>query len=144
MSPQVQTRNLIGTPDELRNALERAHADGRLVSFTAPRPVVHVQAELLPDQPVYGDRSRLNPLVNPRPYLVGAAVLLGGSVVALVVYGVVQLVLAVVHAVQAADQWVSANSGTLEGIALLVVLVLIFGGGAAVKCGGIHCGGCKG
>lgn len=142
---QTQTQDLIGTPDELRNALERAYADGRLVSLTAPRPVVHVRVRLLPESPPASrGQFRLNPVVNPRPYLTGAVVMLGSSVVGLVAYGIVRLVLAVVYAIEVAGHWLAVNGGTIAGGALLVVLALIFcrGGKSSSNCSGIHCSGC--
>lgn len=82
--------------------------------------------------------------VNWHLVLIGTGTALVLSIAALVVYEVVQLILAVVHAVEEFGHWVHANGPTIGGVAILGTLALIFCGGTAAKCAGIHCGGCKG
>jgi hypothetical protein len=63
---------------------------------------------------------------------------LGLSITATVVYGVIQIILAI-------GSWFHAHGATLGAIAALIIVLMLCGGGAtAAKCTGIHCGGCKG
>jgi hypothetical protein len=65
-------------------------------------------------------------------------VVLGLSITATVVYGVIQIILAI-------GSWFHAHGATLGAIAALIIVLMLCGGGAtAAKCTGIHCGGCKG
>jgi uncharacterized BrkB/YihY/UPF0761 family membrane protein len=64
---------------------------------------------------------------------------IGLSIIAAVVYGVIQIILTV-------GAWLHANAhtiGTISGITVLIILVMICGGAKAAKCAGIHCGGCR-
>jgi hypothetical protein len=64
---------------------------------------------------------------------------IGLAIIATVVYGAIQIILTV-------DAWLHANAptiGTIGGITALIILVMICGGAKAVKCAGIHCGGCR-
>jgi len=65
---------VVGAPEEIRSVLERAHAEGRLVSFSEPERVVRVRV-VLREQPSRPARpSQWNPLDNPRPYLIATAI----------------------------------------------------------------------
>ncbi len=64
---------------------------------------------------------------------------LGLSIIATVVYGVIQIILTV-------GAWLHANAptmGTIAGVTVLIILVILCGGAKAARCAGIHCGGCK-
>jgi hypothetical protein len=60
----------------------------------------------------------------------------GLSMTAMVVYGMIRLILAVVG-------WFTTNGITLAVITGLVVAGVLCGGARTVTCTGIHCGGCK-
>ena len=62
---------------------------------------------------------------------------LGLSITATVIYGVVQITLAI-------GQWLHANSTTITGVIVLILLLMLCGGTTAAKCAGIHCGRCRG
>jgi hypothetical protein len=62
---------------------------------------------------------------------------LGLSITATVIYGVIQITLAI-------GSWFHAHGATLGAIAVLIMVLMFCGGATAAKCTGIHCGGCKG
>jgi hypothetical protein len=74
---------------------------------------------------------------DPYWILMTLMVALGLSIMATVVYGVIQMTLAIGH-------WFQAHGTTLAGIAALIIAGMLCGGASAAKCAGIHCGGCKG
>jgi hypothetical protein len=74
---------------------------------------------------------------DPYWILMTLMVAVGLSMTATVVYGVIQITLAI-------GQWFHAHGTTLGGIALLIIVLMLCGGATAAKCTGIHCGGCKG
>jgi hypothetical protein len=93
-------------------------------------------------EPTTRDESRPSVLrrVIDDPYwiLMTLMAVLGLSITATVIYGVIQIILAI-------GQWFHAHGTTLGAIAALIIVVMLCGGGAtAAKCTGIHCGGCKG
>jgi hypothetical protein len=61
---------------------------------------------------------------------------IGLSITATVIYGAIQIILTV-------GAWLRANAPTLDGVAVLIILMIICGGAKAAKCAGIHCGGCR-
>jgi hypothetical protein len=87
-----------------------------------------------------GDESKRSVLqwVIEDPYwiLMTLMVALGLSLTATVVYGVIQITLAI-------GRWFTTNGATVGTIAALVILVMLCGGTSAAKCAGIHCGGCR-
>lgn len=132
----VQTRDVVGAPEDIRNVLERAHAEGRLVSFTEPEQVVRVQVVLREQTARSARPSRWNPLDNPAPYLIGTALVALAGIAAVVAYEVIT-------AVAAAIAWVSAHAvGIGAGAVLLVLMAVALSGGTAA-CAGMHCGGCR-
>ena len=62
---------------------------------------------------------------------------IGLSITATVIYGTVQVMLAVA-------EWVSVHGTTIAAITTLIIALAIFGGATAAKCAGIHCRGCQG
>ncbi len=138
---QVRTHAVVGDPDQVRAAMARAHADGRLVGLThgeqLPGGLVRVTAELRDPTPT----SRWRRI---RPWLTGAAVLLGVAAVAALVWLLVLAVLALVAAVTAAAVWVKAHL-LLLGAGALILLALVFSAGRSSSCSGvhIHCRGCR-
>ena len=136
MARGVQMRDVVGAPEEIRSLLERAHADGRLMSFTEPERVVRVRVVLRerPFRPAR--RSRWNPLDNPVPYLIAIAVAAVAGIAAVVAYEVVK-------AVAAAVAWVDGHAMSICAGAVLVVLLIAALSGGAAACTGIHCGGCR-
>jgi hypothetical protein len=74
---------------------------------------------------------------DPYWILMTLMVALGLSITATVVYGVIQITLAIGH-------WFHAHGATLAGIATVIIALMLCGGATAAKCMGIHCGGCKG
>jgi hypothetical protein len=61
---------------------------------------------------------------------------LGVSITATVIYGAIQIILAI-------GAWLDANATTIGGATALIILLMLCGGVKAAKCAGIHCGGCK-
>jgi hypothetical protein len=128
---------VVGDPDQVRAAMARARADGRLVSLgrseELPGGLVRVTANLVDPTPV--DRWR-----RLRPWLVGAAVLVGITAAAALAWLVILAVFAVIAAVTAAVVWVQTHLLVIGGLALALVLLLGAGG---ASCAGSHCGGCR-
>lgn len=118
--------------DKLRGQTREAN----LLSYIAlePRPQFYAYAE-----PKRGLIRRV--IDDPYWVLITLASALGLAIVGTIVYGVTQIVLAV-------EQWWSENGHTVvstgQTILVVIVLLALCGGGAAAKCAGIHCGGCKG
>jgi hypothetical protein len=138
----VRPRVIVGQPDEVRAALERAHADGRLVQVDELTELadhqVQVTAQLREDRPQrFGWLSRL-PWPSAGFWAQLAVWVLGLAAVAGVVWAVIAAVTALVSAVVAA---VSAYWPALVGIA--VVLALLGTASGAKRCVGMHCGGCR-
>jgi len=144
----VRTHVIVGWPDEVRAALDRAHADGRLVgvdevSRLADRQV-QVSAQLRePTAPRFRWLVRWS-WPSARVWLRVALVLLGAAAVAGLVWAVVAAVTALVAVVSAAVSavaaWVSTYWPVLAGIALVLLLCTT---GRAARCVGMHCGGCR-
>jgi hypothetical protein len=93
-------------------------------------------------QPTICDESRPSLLRraidDPYWILITLMAIVGLSITATVIYGVIQIILAI-------GAWFHAHGATLGAIAALIIVVMLCGGGAtAVKCAGIHCGRCKG
>jgi hypothetical protein len=92
-------------------------------------------------QPTIAGESRPSLLrraiADPYWILVALTVVLGLSITATVVYGVIQITLAI-------GAWFHAHGATLGIISALMIALMLCGGATATKCTGIHCGGCKG
>jgi hypothetical protein len=73
---------------------------------------------------------------DPYWILMTLAITLGVSITATVLYGLIQITLAI-------GRWFTTNGTTLAAMAALVTVVVLCGGTTAVKCAGIHCGGCQ-
>lgn len=91
--------------------------------------------------PTIGDEPQRNLLQraidDPYWILMTLMMALGLSITATVVYGVIQITLAIGH-------WLHTHGATLGGIAALIIALMLCGGASTAKCTGIHCGGCKG
>jgi energy-converting hydrogenase Eha subunit A len=145
----VRTHLVVGWPEQVRAALERARVDGRLVRVgevieLADRQV-QVTAQLREDRPRRFEWLPRLAWPSARVWARIAAGVLAVAAVAGVVWAVVAAVSALVAAVSAAvstaTAWVSTYWPALAGIA--VVLLLLGGAGGAKKCVGLHCGGCR-
>ena len=92
-------------------------------------------------QPTIANESRPNLLrraiEDPYWILVTLTVVLGLSITATVVYGVIQITLAI-------GAWFHAHGAALGAISAFIIALILCGGATAAKCTGIHCGGCKG
>ena len=64
------------------------------------------------------------------------AIILGVSITATTLYGLIEITLAV-------GRWFTTNGTTLAILAALIVLLVLCGGTTAAKCAGLHCGGCQ-
>jgi hypothetical protein len=73
---------------------------------------------------------------DPYWILMTLTVAIGLAITATVVYGAIQIILTL-------GGWLHANATTVGGVTALIILVMLFGGGKAAKCAGIHCGGCR-
>jgi hypothetical protein len=98
--------------------------------------------------PVWADTGS-TPIQEPKPSLLRRALddpywilmaltaVLGLSITATVVYGIIHIRLAI-------GQWLHANGAVLGAITALIITLMLCGGATAAKCAGIHCGRCKG
>jgi hypothetical protein len=145
----VRTHLVVGWPDQVRAALARADADGRLVGIGAVTELadrrVQVNAQLREDKPRRFPWALRLSWPSARVWLWLAMGVLGAAAVAGVVWAVVAAVTALVAAVSAGvsvvTAWVSTYWPALAGIA--IVLVLLGTAGGVKKCAGLHCGGCR-
>lgn len=89
--------------------------------------------------PVEPKRSLLRKTLDD-PYwaLISIAAALSIGIVTLIVYGVIQIVLAV-------EAWLAENMHTIVsgGATVLIILVLLSLGGGGAVCAGLHCAGCR-
>jgi hypothetical protein len=124
---------VVGEPDQVRAAMLRAHADGRLMSL--------IDGEELPGGYVRVTADLIDPTAPGRwrPWLVGAAVLVGAAALAAVVWLVAMAVLAAVAVVAAAVAWVQTHRLAIGGVALMLAVL----GGGGASCADVHCGGCR-
>jgi hypothetical protein len=110
--------------------------DGTVITSTVSTPA-RLRADTnrtIGDEP---KRSLLQRAIeDPYWILMTLMAILGLSITATVVYGIIQITLAI-------GRWFTANGTTLGTIAALVILVMLYGGTSAAKCAGIHCGGCN-
>lgn len=141
----VRTHVITGERDQVCSALQRARLDGRLVEITEARVLggdrVRVVTRLRVPRPA---RSRWR---RVRPWLAGAAKVLGVlaalAAVAGLVWAVVWAVMAVVALVTALIAWVQAHLlGIGLGVAAVVIGLLAASSGGH-RCAGMHCGGCR-
>lgn len=141
MSISTRTHIVTGDRDQVRAALVRAHAAGRLVGVREVAELsgerLHVVAEL---RELPGRRPTWWPARPGRVAVYGVGGAVGVGVIALVVMAVAALVAVVVGAITAAVAWVTANLAVI--VACGIGLALVLGGGAA-RCAGLHCGGCR-
>ncbi len=139
---QKRIHVVVGDRQLVFSALERAHADGRLVSVTGveelPERRIRVTAEL---------RDLAPPPASPPPWrrlrrgLIGAAVLVSLAAITALVWLLVAAVLALVAMVSAIVTWVAAH---VVAIAVVLGAVLVLSCSVGAKCAGLHCGGCRG
>ena len=61
---------------------------------------------------------------------------LGVAITATVIYGAIQIILAI-------GAWLDANATTIGAITAVSILVMLCGGAKAAQCAGLHCGGCR-
>ena len=76
---------------------------------------------------------------DPYWILMTLTAVIGLSIIATIVYGAIQIILTI-------DAWLHANAptiGTIGGVTVLIILVILCGGAKAAQCAGLHCGGCK-
>lgn len=114
--------------------------------------LVPIDLDSLPEQT---RKTDLLPYVAPTPYIepkrglirraiddpFWVLVTVGGSIalaiVGTVIYGIIQIVLAVV-------EFLNTYGAQIGGGAIAIILALILCGGGGAVCAGIHCAGCKG
>jgi hypothetical protein len=102
----------------------------------------------IPTQPRDDTYPAIAPVIKPKrnllrraiddPYwiLMTLTVALGVSITATVIYGAIQIILAI-------GAWLDANGTTIVGAMVLIILLILCGGAKAAQCAGIHCGGCR-
>jgi hypothetical protein len=110
--------------------------DGTVIASTVSTPA-HLREDT---DRIIGEGSKRSLLrraiEDPYWILMTLMAVLGLSITATVVYGIIQITLAI-------GRWFTTNGTTLGTIAALVILVMLCGGTSAAKCVGIHCGGCR-
>jgi polyferredoxin len=132
----VQVHDLVGTPGEVRSVLENACAQQRLVSFTAPEPVVRVQVELLAARRARR-RWDLSVRNNQDVYLYLAVFVLSVAIAGVLAYALMMAALAVVA-------WLSSHLATVVATVVVALGLLLLVGRSGASCSGLHCGGCRG
>jgi hypothetical protein len=73
---------------------------------------------------------------DPYWILMTLTIALGVSITATVIYGAIQIILAI-------GARLDANDTTIVGAMVLIILMMICGGVKAAQCAGVHCGGCR-
>ncbi len=112
--------------------------DGEVItsSLIVPAPRKNTDATTVPL--IEPTRSVLRRAIeDPYWILMTLMAAIGLSITATVIYGIVQVMLAVA-------EWVSVHGTTIAAITTLIIVLAMCGGARAVKCTGIHCRGCKG
>ncbi len=112
--------------------------DGEVItsSLIVPAPRKNTDATAVP---VIEPKPSLFRRASEDPYwiLMTLMAAIGLAITATVIYGVVEITLAVA-------EWVSVNGTTMAAITTLIIVLVMCGGATAAKCAGIHCRGCKG
>ena len=157
-------------PAEVIGVLAWAWAHGWTVAPPAPgvlavvpggAPVARVQVEpvrvvpasvevlpaparqLVPARPVAPPPAYVEPAAEPRWWWPSWWQVAGGVAALAVVAALVRVVVLVVVLIEMAIVWVVAYwVPIVVGLAVLVLVLLVLGGGA--RCAGLHCGGCRG
>ena len=114
--------------------------DGEILTSTLVIPAAAPRhTHRTPDWALEEPTPRLWRRVIDDPYwiLMILAIVLALSITATGVYGLIQITLAISH-------WFTTSATTLATIIALITLLVLWGGATAVKCAGIHCGGCRG
>jgi hypothetical protein len=112
--------------------------DGEVItsSFIVPAPRKNTDATAVPV--IEPTRSVFRRAIeDPYWILLTLMAALGLLITATVIYGTVQIMLAVA-------EWVSVHGTTIAAITTLIIVLAMCGGATAAKCAGIHCRGCKG
>jgi hypothetical protein len=113
--------------------------DGEVITSITTTIPTHTQDHIYPT-PAWAIEPKRNLLRraidDPYWILMTLTAAIGLAITATVIYGAIQIILAV-------GAWLHANAPPLGGVAVLIILVLICGGAKAAKCAGIHCGGCR-
>ena len=112
--------------------------DGEVITstLTVPAPRKNTDATAVPV--IEPKRSVLRRAIeDPYWILMTLMAALGLSITTMVIYGVIQIMLAVA-------EWVSVHGTTIAAITTLIIVLAICGGATAAKCTGIHCRGCQG
>lgn len=139
---RLRTHVVVGDRQLVCSALERAQADGRLVSVTAaedmPEHRIRVTAELRDPAPLPASPP---PPLRLRRWLIGTAVLVAFAAITALVWLLVAAVLALVAMVSAVVTWVVAH---VVVIAVVLGALVVLSCSVGAKCAGLHCGGCRG
>jgi hypothetical protein len=108
-----------------------------------------ITSSLIVPAPPKNTNATAVPVIEPKPSVLRRAtedpywilmtlmVAIGLAITATVIYGTVQIILAVA-------EWVSVNGTTIAVITTLIIVLAMCGGATAAKCAGIHCRGCRG
>lgn len=146
--PRGRAHVVVGDPKWVCSALERAHADGRLVTVTGveelPERRVRVTAELRDPAAPPGNATTPAPAApglrqhQSRRWLVRAVVLVALAALASLVWLLVVAVIALIAMITAVVSWVA---GHVVAIAVALGVVLVLSCSVGAKCAGLHCGG---
>jgi hypothetical protein len=130
VSPDSDTNGLIPTQDAIPRRLYPVIDGEVLASCTTT-----VSARRIPVREPKRSFLRQS-LDDPSWILMILAIILGVSITATTLYGLIEITLAV-------GRWFTTNGTTLAILAALIVLLVLCGGTTAAKCAGLHCGGCQ-
>lgn len=141
MTRKIRTHVITGHRNEVHAAMSRAYTDGRLVAITEGRALAGERVRLVAKLREPGGRPRWE---HVRPWLVvaakAAAVAVAMAALAGLIWLVVLAVMELIALVAAVVAWVSSHWPVIV-LVVVGLLALLFSGG---RCGGIHCGGCRG
>jgi hypothetical protein len=115
--------------------------DGEVITSITTIPTQPRDETYPTTAPVIKPKRNLLRRVVDDPYwiLMTLTAAIGLAITATVIYGAIQIILAI-------GAWLDANAHTIDtigGVIALIILVILCGGAKAAQCAGIHCGGCK-
>jgi hypothetical protein len=135
----------LGCPSALIPTYPTEHGDGSplVVDGEVITSITTIPMQLRNDTypttaPVIEPKHNLLRRAIDDPYwiLMTLTAAIGVSIIATVIYGAIQIILAV-------GAWLNANATTIGTIIALIILLMLCGGAKAAQCAGIHCGGCR-
>jgi len=139
LSPYIHLVNAPVSPLELHSSalIPSHHTEHPGLPPVVDGEVLSVHTIPAPTRTIEPKRNLLRRAIDdPFWILMTLTVTLGVSITATVIYGAIQIILAI-------GAWLDANATTIGGATALIILRMLCGGAKAAQCAGIHCGGCR-